>query len=120
MKFIFGGVGGGAAHCFPSQSLHCYKGNIPQFDNYWGAPAKNPQPPPAPLVPTCLFSYGYLLILTPILFCIWFFSDCLILHKDIQVRKLALLEPFQKALCLALSYSSSLNYTLVTLATQVH
>ena len=26
--------GGGAAHCFPSHSVHCYKGNILQFDNY--------------------------------------------------------------------------------------
>ena len=28
--------GGGAVHCFPSHSVHRYKGNILQFDNYWG------------------------------------------------------------------------------------
>ena len=43
---VGGGGGGGeeeAAHCFPSHSVHCCKGNIIQFENYWGAPA--PQPP---------------------------------------------------------------------------
>ena len=61
MKFILGGLAGGvgrgvgwggwlgglAAHCIPSHSVHCYKGNILQFDNYWGAPD-----PPSPPVPT--------------------------------------------------------------------
>ena len=28
--------GGGAAHCISSYSANCYKGNIPQFENYWG------------------------------------------------------------------------------------
>ena len=32
-KFI---LGGRAAHCIPSNLVHCYKGNILQFDNYWG------------------------------------------------------------------------------------
>ena len=37
MKFILEGGGGWlAANCFPSRSVHCYKGNILQFENYWG------------------------------------------------------------------------------------
>ena len=36
---------GGAVHCIPSHSVHCYKGNILSFDNYWGAGLQPPCPP---------------------------------------------------------------------------
>ena len=46
----------GAAHCFPSHSVHCYKGNTLKFDNYWGPqppspPTPQPPSPPAPSPP---------------------------------------------------------------------
>ena len=40
------GWGGLAAHCIPPHSVHCYKGNILKFDNYWGAPDPPSPPPP--------------------------------------------------------------------------
>ena len=49
----------GAAHCYPSHSVHCYKGNILQFENYWGA--MPPQPPgfDRPVLPLIAFADGH-------------------------------------------------------------